>query len=346
MKQLYFFITIIFLNSFNLIAQTTTVSGVAEPFGLILNGNDLYISASDGGGILKVDISAPTPTAANLVVSLGNPRYMELNANDLYASTANGIYKIDISATSPTASLVVNGLSNPYGLALKGNDLYIAEAAGNKISKIDITSATPTPVDVVTGLNAPYGLTFNGDDLYIAEFNGNKISKIDVASTTPSLVDVVTGLNGPMGLALSGNDLYIAEFNFGSKVSKIDITTTSTATDVVTGLKGASGVVINGNDLYIAEFLNNRISKLNLSTLSITDNSFNQSLNISPNPSSNFIQILGLTKRENYLIYNTLGLKINNGSISENEKIDIQIFSNGIYFIKFENGFTLKFIKE
>ncbi|MDH7447555.1 T9SS type A sorting domain-containing protein [Aquimarina sp. 2201CG14-23] len=81
-------------------------------------------------------------------------------------------------------------------------------------------------------------------------------------------------------------------------------------------------------------------------TLSI--NSFNEkpALNIFPNPTVNFIKISGLTKTANYKIYNVLGAETKKGTISKNEKIDVQNLNNGIYFLKFEDGNTIKFIKE
>ena len=66
-----------------------------------------------------------------------------------------------------------------------------------------------------------------------------------------------------------------------------------------------------------------------------------------PNPSNDYIQISGLTRNHKYTLYNVLGTKIKNGNISNNELIDIRHFTNGLYFLKFEDGNTkIKFIKE
>jgi hypothetical protein len=67
---------------------------------------------------------------------------------------------------------------------------------------------------------------------------------------------------------------------------------------------------------------------------------------IYPNPSSKFIQVLGLTKSEKYKIYNSIGTEIKRGYTSNNETIDIRNFRTGMYFLKFENGNAIKFIKE
>ena len=69
-------------------------------------------------------------------------------------------------------------------------------------------------------------------------------------------------------------------------------------------------------------------------------------ITIFPNPTSDFIRISGLKKVENYRIYNILGSEIKKGSISDDEKIDIQNIANGLYLLKFDNGNTIRFIKE
>ncbi|WP_452225994.1 T9SS type A sorting domain-containing protein [Lacinutrix cladophorae] len=65
-----------------------------------------------------------------------------------------------------------------------------------------------------------------------------------------------------------------------------------------------------------------------------------------PNPSTDFIQISGLKENEEYTIYNILGEKIKNGTISESDKIDIRDFTTGLYFLKLRKKSIIKFLKE
>jgi hypothetical protein len=75
--------------------------------------------------------------------------------------------------------------------------------------------------------------------------------------------------------------------------------------------------------------------------------SFNiKNVKLFPNPTSNFIVISGLSKNLNYKIYNLLGIEVVEGLASNNEKISIKNFKNGVYFIKFDNGYLLKILKE
>ncbi|MDN3664270.1 T9SS type A sorting domain-containing protein [Algibacter miyuki] len=55
-----------------------------------------------------------------------------------------------------------------------------------------------------------------------------------------------------------------------------------------------------------------------------------------PNPSSDFLNISGLTETQHYGIYNIIGTEVKKGSISNQEKIDIQDLTNGIYLLKLD----------
>lgn len=81
-------------------------------------------------------------------------------------------------------------------------------------------------------------------------------------------------------------------------------------------------------------------------TLGIDTFNIKDQLIVFPNPSIDFIKIHGLKAKKKYRIYNLLGSKIQNGTISNNEQIDIINFTNGLYFLKFDNGNAIKFIKE
>jgi len=81
-------------------------------------------------------------------------------------------------------------------------------------------------------------------------------------------------------------------------------------------------------------------------TLSTVEYQIEKSIKFHPNPSKDFIQISGLIKTEGYKLYNTLGAELSKGNISDNEKIDIRNLKGGLFFLKFENGNTIKFIKE
>ena len=101
-------------------------------------------------------------------------------------------------------------------------------------------------------------------------------------------------------------------------------------------------IISNGNDtgfdsVFFVSIVEN---SLEVNNYHITDKK------LYPNPATTFIKISNLTSVENYSIYNQLGAKVSNGVTSNNDTINVQNLTNGLYFLKFENGNTLRFIKE
>jgi hypothetical protein len=68
-------------------------------------------------------------------------------------------------------------------------------------------------------------------------------------------------------------------------------------------------------------------------------------VNLFPNPATDFIEISGLDKAETYIIYNLLGMKVQQGIVADRKKINITDLKSAIYFIKIENTGTKRFIK-
>ncbi len=79
---------------------------------------------------------------------------------------------------------------------------------------------------------------------------------------------------------------------------------------------------------------------------SIDDLNGKPDVQLFPNPSNKSFQVVGLTVATKYTIYNTLGTEMQHGIILPNEKTSIEQLSNGLYFLKLDNGTTMKFIKE
>lgn len=80
-------------------------------------------------------------------------------------------------------------------------------------------------------------------------------------------------------------------------------------------------------------------------TLDLNENSLKK-VKLFPNPTTDYLQISGLKNTENYRIYNVIGLEVSKGTISIDEKINVKNYFNGLYFLKLENGNTIKFVKE
>lgn len=338
----------LFLFCVNAIAQTTDViTNITNPTTLTLVNNDLYFGLWTGD-LNKIDITDTSPSPQPIASSAGIYRSFLYN-NILYYSEHidDKISKIDITQTNPSPVDVITNVDYVRGIAIKNNILYFSEFSSNQVCKIDLTNTNPTKTIISNQFVEPTGLTVINNDLYVAEWGGNKISKIDITQTNPSPVDVVTNLNNPTEVIGNGNNLIVSEFS-ANRVLTIDISDINApvVSDLITNLNNPTGLFLNDTDLYISVFSDNKIVKFSSAALSIGENSsVPQKITIFPNPSLDFIQIIGLKVKENYIIYNNLGKEIQKGIISNQESIDIHNFTNGLYFLKFENGNTLKFLK-
>ena len=217
--------------------------------------------------------------------------------------------------------------------------MYITEFQG-KISKINISETSPTQTTLLT-LGWQNQIVFNENDLYIAEFTRNKISKIDITDNTPS-TQTVASINYPYGITMNNDNLFVSHY-YENMVSKISITNGETIT-LITSLNNPSSLAIKDNILYIVQ--NDKISKLDLSSLSFEDYNLANTKKLYPNPSKDIIQVSNLTKTMNFKIYNTLGVKVLDGELSEDGFIKIKHLNKGLYFLNLENRSSLKFIKE
>jgi hypothetical protein len=108
-------------------------------------------------------------------------------------------------------------------------------------------------------------------------------------------------------------------------------------------LKQLSFEIVNGMDYFAIDNL-----VFESSTLSINDFDFysEKEVYLFPNPTSSYIELTGLKTQKNFKIYDFLGKVIKSGTVYNQEKIDIKEFTSGLYFLKLENGNTIKFIKE
>lgn len=78
---------------------------------------------------------------------------------------------------------------------------------------------------------------------------------------------------------------------------------------------------------------------------SIYDETLNKVL-LYPNPSTGYIKLKGLSKTMDYTIYNMFGTEMQYGTIKDEELILLENISGGIYMIKLDNKYFIKFKKE
>ena len=340
MKQIFILCFIIFLNNTQNAQTTELITGLDCDCGLAFKGDELYFTEYGSGKISKINVMQIDPTPITVITGLDGPLALAFNGNELYIAESSGdkISKIDITDTTPILTTVISGLDWPVSIAIKGNELFISEFLG-KISKINISQILPTQTTLLN-LGWVNKLVINENDLYVAESYSNQISKTDIADTTPN-TESIAYINFSRGITFDNDYLFVSHY-YENIVSKINLLNDETTT-LATGLNNPSDLEIKDNILYIVEV--NKITKLDLSTLSVDHNNPRNMFKLFPNPSNDIIQVSNLTEATGYKIYNLLGEQVLNGAISNDEFINIKNLSKGLYILNLDDGCTLKFIK-
>ncbi|WP_178983642.1 T9SS type A sorting domain-containing protein [Winogradskyella helgolandensis] len=342
MKQTYILLIIIVLNITLSNAQTIDlITNLDCTCRLAFKGDELYFSEYDSGKISKINVTEINPVPTTILTGLNGPTALAFDGNELYIAESSGdkISKIDINDTTPVLTSVISGLDWPYSIAIKDNELYFTEFLG-EISKINISQTSPIQTTLLT-LGWQNKIVFNGNDLYIAEFTLSKISKIDITDSTPNTVSIAS-IDYPSGITLDDEDLFFAH-SYENIISKKNIINDE-ETILITGINNPSDLEIKDNILYIVQ--GDKITKLDLSTLSIEDHNLINRVKLFPNPAKDIIQVSHLTKDTNFKIYNILGEQLLNGALSNDGFINIEHLNKGFYFLNLENKNVLKFLKK
>jgi len=203
--------------------------------------------------------------------------------------------------------------------------------------------------ETIDGITATFtGPTTNTTIEDVGGFGGSSGNIILISSSSSTANEVTFSFSEPVDvtsiLALEGTAANI-DYTFTATGG-----TNSSITESLTG--GVASVTLNWTE--VTSFTVTSTGAwygfddliINDNTLSTNDFTTLKRIKIFPNPSSDFIKINGLNTVENYEIYNTIGQKVRIGTVVENEKIDIQNLTNGIYFLKLEKTNSIKFIKE
>jgi len=240
--------------------NASLVSGLYEPEGIAISGNDLYVV--NGTGTINEYTLGATPgtvtgSTLSLVTGLNAPFGLAISRIDLFVASIGDGYADSGTVGEYSAvtgfeinATLISGLYQPDGLAISGNNLYVATGSDNTIGEYTLgtppgTIASSTPSLVTT--DAPIGLAISGNNLYVANYGNGMIAEYDATTGDAINAPLVSGLHNPEGLAISGNDLFVTNtFNrLGPSPSYID---TINAYDAATGapINGGDGTLVSG----------------------------------------------------------------------------------------------------
>jgi large repetitive protein len=353
------YVTEAYTNEVKIISPSgviTTVKRFHNPSGIVSDssGNIHLLDTSPANVVKKMNSSAEGINA--LEFGLNSPYGIAYRSNTnmiFVADTFNNRVSNYNATTGLSGSLWIDGgpLNRPYALAVDNQYIYIANTENNTILKYT-ESVFHSTIGNSNDFYLPRGIAVdNLGNLYVADTGHQAIKRM--TTTGSNITTIATGFTFPTGVLVdSSGKIYVADrgnINDG----KIVVLNSSGAVlhTITTGLLMPYSITFDSNgDVLITDVGDNKIKKLNVASLSVTEFLNENEVTIYPNPTTDSIYIKNQENLQitSIKIFDLNGREILNRNEQINEKIDVSLQSKGLYMlvIKTEKGIeNIKFLK-
>lgn len=303
---------------------------------LVIKDNSLFFTSFQDKKLYELDL---TDNSYNVIYTFDEkPYHLFLDNEILYVGCQQDYktYSINLLDSTLSATLVTN---KSGAMQIIGDYLYIGQYEDSKIIKYNLITNVTT--DVITGYKPNY-FTLLNNELYFTSNSTQSLYKLNINNS--SVTTILTGLSHPSGISYNDNYFFIGE-SIADKISIYNISNfSSNGYYTLENNSFPNGLLVNNDELFFIQTSIGKISKINLSTLNTQDISANEIISLFPNPTSDYINILNSNSNE-FEIYNSLGQKIKYGKMNNNI-INVNYLTNGIYFLKIDNVMQKIIIKK
>ena len=251
---------------------TTTYSATPTP-----DGRRAYV-AGFGAGTVRV-LDAVTNTFISPPITVGNNPYgigLTPDGRKLYvANSGNSNVSVIDTATNTVIATMPAGVSPAMpAFSPDGQRVYVPNFGSNTLSVYDTSTNTAvigSPFPLPGCANPRYAtFTLDGQRLYVSCYISDNLVVFDAATNT--VVATVTGVNDASDSVLTrdGSKLLVATIESGNALRVVDVASNTAGPTIVTGGSPASvGIVPNGTIAYSADDTGNKMSVINVASLSV-----------------------------------------------------------------------------
>jgi hypothetical protein len=185
-------------------SNSSLITGVTNPVGLALSGNDLYVADQDDGII--GEYNATTGQAINSRLITGQPGgdfALAISGNTLYVSnyTADTIAEYNATSGQAINTSFITGVDRPMTIVISGSNLLVGNQDAGTVAEYSLSSGALENATFISGVSELSSMTISNGDLYVA---GNGIIGIYNATTGATInADFSSGETGePYGIAV------------------------------------------------------------------------------------------------------------------------------------------------
>jgi len=347
MKKKYTLLSLLFFSAFIFGQVEDVIINIGSTGRLYEDGANLYYSYYGQIDTFSM-IDELNPTTTLFASGMSSPRGMAKYSDDFYIAVfgQGKIIKFDINDTEPNYIDVTDVGDTPNTMIIDNDYLYYSDNNGGSIYKYDLNGSSNTAELLVSDYLSVTGLAVKDDFLYFSVSFDNAVYKLDLNNPNATPAIVASGFWHPLGIKFNGNDLYIAAQN-DDTIYKIDVSQNPVQLSLVMPVDSffrPRDIEFLGSYMCILEA--DRLSRVELSSLSVTSEEIENTLKLTPNPATDNIKLLNLKAQQSYSIYDINGRIILQGIIYPNQNINVSSLSNGCYFVKLKNAFdAFRFIK-
>ena len=243
----------------------TSIQGLNNPVGLVIDPTNTFMYVSGGGKISKITLSNPSSyTASWTTMSNTYGITMDSTNTTMYSAASNSQYLYNFSISDPTTKNILRNIGAPiYGIVIDSTNTYLYVTTDRNTVLI-ITIANPGSnynfATATQGLNSCKAIAINSTNtyVYVSNAGNNTISKISTSNPT---VDYTAswasqGLNSPNGLVIDSTNTYMYVVNNGNNtVTRITMATPTTylifATNASAGIFNPIAITIDKTNTYM-----------------------------------------------------------------------------------------------
>lgn len=252
----------------------------------------------------------------------GGPTRMKIGADGLlyvlqWSNTDNKVLRYQLDGTFVdefTSVGVIQSIGMDWDSA--GN-FYVSSFAGGSVRKFD-SSGNDMGLIINTQLNGPTNIWIDGSDhIFVFDWSAGDIEEFDATGT--HVGTFISGLGQPEGVDFRANGNILVGNGTTSEVKEYLADGTFVANTVSSGSGGLDQP--------------NAVILFDRSTLSVPDNNFNEVF-VTPTFGDEFRFNPGLSAKYRTLeVYNISGALVQTMDVSRQNLMNVQGFSEGIYFI-------------
>ena len=236
--------TITLMGSSPAVPVLLTLASVQnEPYGIAVDGTNVYWTNQSGGTVMKV-LKNGGGAPVTLASGQDSAETIAVDGTNVYwANWADGtVMAVPIAGGTPTT--LASGQDVVYGIAVDGNNVYWTDLNYGAVMAVPVGGGTPTTL--ASNQVYPLGIAVESGTVYWTNYFGGTVMTVPTGGGTP--VTLTSGQNRPAFMTVYATNLYWSDLDYGTVMAMP--TSGGTPTTLASGQDYAWAIAADGTNVY------------------------------------------------------------------------------------------------